>query len=103
MSRYAEAKPYALPTSLAELGGPTVGTVVLPRHIDWGPHYEYDLADAADVVLMYERVAAANDAGFDQPMFADALARVRRYTHRQFAAFGLDGHQAEAIGQRFAD
>lgn len=56
MSRYAEAKPYALPTSLAELSGPTVGTVVLPRHIDWGPHYEYDLSDAADVVLMYERV-----------------------------------------------
>jgi hypothetical protein len=35
MSRYAEAKPYALPTSLSELTGPASGTVVLPRHIDW--------------------------------------------------------------------
>lgn len=56
MNRYAAAKPYTLPTSLAELDGPTSGTVMLPRHIDWGPHYAYDLADEADLVLMYERV-----------------------------------------------
>ncbi|MFC1420828.1 hypothetical protein [Streptacidiphilus cavernicola] len=56
MSRYAVAKPYALPISLELLVGPTTGTVVLPRHLDWGPHYSYDLADHADLVLMYERV-----------------------------------------------
>lgn len=56
MSRYATAKPYAVPASLAELDGPTTGTVTLPRHIDWGPHYVYDLADEADLLLMYERV-----------------------------------------------
>jgi hypothetical protein len=56
MNRYAAAKPYTLPTALAELDGPTTGTVTLPRHLDWGPRYVYDLADQADVVLMYERV-----------------------------------------------
>ncbi len=56
MSRYAAARIYALPESLDELVGPTSGSVTLPRHIDWGPHYEYDLADAADLLLMYERV-----------------------------------------------
>ncbi|AUA12415.1 MULTISPECIES: hypothetical protein [Streptomyces] len=56
MSRYAAAKPYVLPESLDELGGPTAGCVTLPRHIDWGPHYLYDLADEADLRLMYERV-----------------------------------------------
>jgi hypothetical protein len=56
MSRYAAARIYALPESLHELVGPTSGTVTLPRHIDWGPHYEYDLADEADLLLMYERV-----------------------------------------------
>jgi len=56
MSRYATARIYALPGSLDELVGPTSGTVTLPRHIDWGPPYEYDLADEADLVLMYERV-----------------------------------------------
>lgn len=56
MSRYAEAKPYALPTSLADLAGPTSGTVTLPRHIDWGPAYVYELADESDTAVMYERV-----------------------------------------------
>ncbi|MFF5146954.1 hypothetical protein ACFY6U_45825 [Streptomyces sp. NPDC013157] len=56
MSRYAAARVYALPESLDELIGPTSHTVILPRHIDWGPHYEYDLADEADLLLMYERV-----------------------------------------------
>lgn len=56
MNRYTAAKPYTLPTSLSELDGPTTGTVTLPRHLDWGPRYVYDLTDKADVVLMYERV-----------------------------------------------
>jgi hypothetical protein len=72
MSRYAEAKPYALPTSLAELSGPTVGTVILPRHIDWGPHYEYDLSDAADVVLMYERVIRESQTAADLHTYLNA-------------------------------
>ncbi len=55
-SRYAEAKPYALPESLADLAGPASGLVELPRHLDWGPRYVYDLADEADVLLMHERV-----------------------------------------------
>ncbi|MFG2879431.1 hypothetical protein ACGFYU_31245 [Streptomyces sp. NPDC048337] len=30
--------------------------MILPRHLDRGPHYAYGLADDADVLLMYERV-----------------------------------------------
>lgn len=56
MSRYAESRPYVLPESLAELNGPTEGVVRLPRHLDWGPAYGYDLGDAADLAVMYERV-----------------------------------------------
>lgn len=55
-SRYAEAKPYVLPESLADLAGPASGLVELPRHLDWGPRYVYDLADEADALLMCERV-----------------------------------------------
>ncbi|MFC1439197.1 nucleotidyl transferase AbiEii/AbiGii toxin family protein [Streptacidiphilus sp. N1-10] len=61
------------------------------------------LLDSGYTTERLMELAAANDAGFDQPMFADALARVRRYTDRQFAAYGVDDHQAEAIRQRFAD
>lgn len=56
MSRYAEARLYVVPESLEELAGPTEGLVRLPRYLDWGPAYEYELADAADLAVMYERI-----------------------------------------------
>jgi hypothetical protein len=77
MSRYAAAGIYALPESLDELVGPTSGIVTLPRHIDWGPHYEYDLADEADLLLMYERVIreAQSPADLCAYLNADLLRR----------------------------
>ena len=65
MNRYAEAKPYTVPSSLDELKGPTDGAVRLPRHIDWGPAYVYDLAEESDLLLMYERVIREAQSTFD--------------------------------------
>ncbi|WP_035841565.1 nucleotidyl transferase AbiEii/AbiGii toxin family protein [Kitasatospora azatica] len=48
-------------------------------------------------------LAAQNDAGFDEQMFADALRRVARYSDKQFAAYGLDPAAAAAIREEFAD
>lgn len=45
--------------------GPDSGTVTLPWHIGWGPHYAYDLADEADLLLMYERVIREAQAAAD--------------------------------------
>src|SRR5947207_1582900 len=77
MSRYAAARIVALPESLDELVGPPSGAVTLPRHIDWGPHYEYDLADEADLVLMYERVIreAQSTADLSAYLSTDLLRR----------------------------
>ncbi|MEH0441569.1 hypothetical protein QBA74_39850 [Streptomyces scabiei] len=77
MSRYVAARIYALPESLDELVGPTSGTVTLPRHIDWGPPYEYDLADEADLLLMYERVVreAQTTADLRSHLNTDLLRR----------------------------
>ncbi|MFC1420827.1 nucleotidyl transferase AbiEii/AbiGii toxin family protein [Streptacidiphilus cavernicola] len=47
-------------------------------------------------------LAAQNDAGLDERMFADALHRVARYSDRQFAAYGLDAAAASAIREQFA-
>lgn len=77
MSRYAEAKPYAVPRSLSDLTGPTGGTVVLPRHIDWGPAYVYDLADESDLALLYERVIREAQTPDDLAAFLDG-ATLRR-------------------------
>jgi hypothetical protein len=77
MSRYAAARTYLLPESLGDLAGPTSGTVALPWYIDWGPHYEYDLADEADLVLMYERAIreAQSPADLSSYLSADLLRR----------------------------
>ncbi|MFF2850686.1 nucleotidyl transferase AbiEii/AbiGii toxin family protein [Streptomyces sp. NPDC058001] len=48
-------------------------------------------------------LAKQNDDGFDPHMFADSLARVRRYTDKQFAAYGLHPAEAAAIRTQFAD
>jgi hypothetical protein len=72
MSRYAAARVYVLPESLGDLAGPTSGNVTLPRHIDWGPHYEYDLADEADLVLMYERVIREAQSASDLRSYLNA-------------------------------
>jgi hypothetical protein len=74
MSRYAEAKPYALPTSLT---GPTSGTIVLPWHIDWGPAYIYDLADESDTAVMYERVIREAHDPSELATFLDATTLLR--------------------------
>jgi hypothetical protein len=65
VSRYAEAKPYAVPDTLAELTGPVHGPIRLPRHLDWGPDYVYDLDDSADLAVMYERVVREAQSAAD--------------------------------------
>ncbi|NJQ00081.1 hypothetical protein [Streptomyces zingiberis] len=72
MSRYAATRTYAVPESPGELAGPTTGTVTLPRHIDWGPHHEYDLADEADLLLLYERVIREAQSSADLRAHLDA-------------------------------
>ncbi|MFE2426594.1 nucleotidyl transferase AbiEii/AbiGii toxin family protein [Streptomyces sp. NPDC059373] len=48
-------------------------------------------------------LAKQNDDGFEPRMFADSLARVQRYTDKQFAAYGLAAAEAAAIRAQFAD
>ncbi|MGF1426437.1 hypothetical protein [Kitasatospora sp. LaBMicrA B282] len=77
MSRYAVAKPYALPVSLDQLTGPTTGPITLPRHLDWGPPYAYDLGDQADLVLMYERVIREAQSAADLHDYLDRATLLR--------------------------
>lgn len=54
---YADHRPYPDPPErLADLAGPTTGTVELPVTIDWGPRRRYDLGRDADLRIVYERV-----------------------------------------------
>jgi hypothetical protein len=77
MSRYTKARRYALPGTLAELRGPTHGVVSLPTRLHWGPDNRYDLADATDTAVMYERVIREAAGAHDLAEHLDA-ATLRR-------------------------
>lgn len=53
---YGDRRPYAAPNDLAELTGPATGHIVLPAELGWTGRTAYDLDDASDAVVLYERV-----------------------------------------------
>jgi len=65
---YEQRRPWTVPETLDELTGPTSGVVELPGHLDWSEQRRYDLADPAQLGLMYERVIR-------EAMTADDLRR----------------------------
>jgi hypothetical protein len=58
---YGDRKPYVVADRLDDLGGPTRGTVTLPRHLDWSGDASYDLEKPARLASMYRTVL--NEAG----------------------------------------
>jgi hypothetical protein len=55
---YGDRKPYVVVDALAELRGPTSGTVSLPHHLDWSGNAEYVLDRPARLASMYRTVLA---------------------------------------------
>jgi hypothetical protein len=55
-SRYQDQRHYVVIATLAELRGPTSGSVVLDRWLDWSGDPCYDLGDAGDLQVMYQTV-----------------------------------------------
>jgi hypothetical protein len=53
---YADRKPYVVADTLTALNGPTRGVVMLPRHLDWSGHAEYELSRPAHLASMYKIV-----------------------------------------------
>jgi hypothetical protein len=75
--RYVDRRRYVVPASLDELTGPVDGVVELPRHLDWSEQRVYDLADAAELGLMYERVIREAATIEDLRTYIDASTLVR--------------------------
>ena len=53
---YGDRRPYAVPDDLAELTGPAGGHIALPAELGWTGRIDYDLDDAGDAAVFYERV-----------------------------------------------
>ena len=77
-SRYADQRPYVVPTSLTELCGPVSGVVLLDRHLDWSDDSTYDLDDPGDLQVMYQTVLnqATTAADLRQWLDGDTLRRL---------------------------
>jgi hypothetical protein len=61
---YGDRKPYVVAERLADLRGPTTGTVSLPPHLDWSGSATYDLDKPARLASLYRTVlneAASTD------------------------------------------
>jgi hypothetical protein len=55
-SSYGDRKPYVVAESLDDLRGPTEGTVILPKHLDWSGDASYDLDRPARLASLYRTV-----------------------------------------------
>lgn len=77
-SRYADQRHYVVPTSLADLHGPTGGRVTLDRSLDWSSDSTYDPDDPGDLQVMYQTVLnqAATTDDLSRWLDADILRRV---------------------------
>ncbi|MFG3678959.1 hypothetical protein ACGF5H_02485 [Micromonospora chalcea] len=69
---YGDRKPYLVAETLAQLQGPTDGTVTLPRHLDWSGHAEYDLNRPARLASMYKVVLTEASTAEDLNAWLDA-------------------------------
>jgi hypothetical protein len=76
-SRYADQRPYAVASSLDDLHGPTVGTVVLDRRLNWSGRARYDLANARRLAGMYETALREATSPEDLARWLDGPTLVR--------------------------
>ncbi|WP_448058420.1 hypothetical protein [Cellulomonas hominis] len=60
--RFADHVPYATPSSLDDLQGPTSGVVRVRAYIDTSQDPTYDLDAESDVLALYSRVVRAGSA-----------------------------------------
>ena len=74
---YGDRKPYVVADSLAELRGPTSGTVSLPHHLDWSGNPEYVLDRPSRLVSMYTTVLSEATSADDLRVWLDGPTLVR--------------------------
>jgi hypothetical protein len=76
-SRYADQRPYAVAGSLADLHGPTSGTVMLDRRLDWSGRSRYDLTNPRRLASMYETVLREATSSDELARWLDGPTLVR--------------------------
>ncbi|MFC6021255.1 hypothetical protein ACFP2T_34410 [Plantactinospora solaniradicis] len=65
-------RPAVVTPTVAELVGPTHGTVTLPLRLMWGPDRSFDLDDPDQLLWMYENVLRETTRSEDLRRFVNA-------------------------------
>lgn len=74
---FQDVFPYAVPTSLSDLGGPSVGTLVLPHSIHWGPDRAVELDSFAGRSKAYRAIVREGTRAQQEALLnADGLREV---------------------------
>lgn len=79
-SRYADQRPYAVVDSLVDLHGPTAGTVMLDRRLDWSGRVQYDLTNPRRLAAMYETVLREATTPDDLARWLDEATLIRLWS-----------------------
>jgi hypothetical protein len=75
MTGYEQRRPYVTPARLDELAGPVHGVLDLPHHLAWTGRRRYDLDDAADLAVLYERIIVEASTTDDLSLLAAEALR----------------------------
>jgi hypothetical protein len=79
-SRYADQRPYAVADSLSALHGPTSGTVVLDKRLDWSGRARYDLSNPRRLASLYETVLREATTSDDLERWLDGPTLIRLWS-----------------------
>ncbi|GAA2617294.1 hypothetical protein GCM10010399_55360 [Dactylosporangium fulvum] len=74
---YGDRKRYVVAETLAELHGPTSGSVTLPHHLDWSGNAEYVLDRPTRLASMYKTVLTEATTTSDLRDWLDGATLIR--------------------------
>jgi len=77
---YGDRKRYAVAETLAELRGPTSGTVTLPHSLDWSGNADYVLDRPARLASMYRTILTEARTAGDLRDWLDGATLVRLWS-----------------------
>lgn len=78
---FAARRLFPVADDLDDLAGPSVGEVVLPTRLDWGPPRSYHLDREMDLHLCYERVLREAASSGDLRAFLDKKLLLQHWRH----------------------
>lgn len=85
--QWEHAKPFFVSESIAQLTGPSVGSVELPLSIDWTPSNTFDLSNPMRVRTMYAKVLMEAPDEQSISKFVNGNLLIREWTRLRLPSY----------------